>query len=447
MILVGFRTDSRDFVDILMSIPGSVKQAASTVAAGMVKFYTGGVDGQIISQMPGILPGPYYWWEAGAMMGSLIDYWYYTGDEKYNSMVSDAMQFQVGDEDNYEPTNQTKSLGNDDQAFWALAAMSAAEVKFPNPPEDKPQWLALAQAVFNSQANRWDTAECAGGLKWQIFPFNNGYNYRNSISNGCFFNLAARLGAYTGNQTYFDWANKMWDWCTAPTIALIDNNYMVYDGTDDQQNCTSMNHVQWSYNNGVFLLGAATMWNQTEGAVRAEWEARITGLIQTATRIFFKSGTIMFESACEPRGNCNVDQRSFKAYLARWMAATTKVAPWTHDLILPLLQSSAEAAAISCSGEDGSTCGMRWTEGAWDGQTGVGEQMSALEVIQSGLIDLVPGPVSRRTGGISKGDASAGSGGDNIFYSPITTGDRAGAGILTFIILLGLIGGTWWLVS
>ena len=90
---------------------------------------------------------------------------------------------------------------------------------------------------------------------------------------------------------------------------------------------------------------------------------------------------------------------------------------------------------------------MRWTENAWDGQTGVGEQMSALEVIQSGLIDLVPGPVSRATGGISTGDASAGTGGDDIFFSPITTGDRAGAGILTFIVLLGLIGGTWWLVS
>ena len=159
-------------------------------------------------------------------------------------------------------------------------------------------------------------------------------------------------------------------------------------------------------------------------------------------------GTVMYESACEPRGNCNIDQRSFKAYLARWMAATTKVAPWTHDQIIPLLQSSASAAATSCSGgDDGTTCGMRWTTGNWDGSTGVGEQMCALEVIQSGLIDSVPGPVANGTGGISSGDPSAGTGGDNIFYSPITTGDRAGAGILTLLVLLGIIGGTWWILT
>ena len=236
----------------------SIKQAASTIAYGMMTEYTGNQTGQI----PGLLPGPYYWWEAGAMFGSLIDYWYYTGDETYNDVTQQAMLFQVGPDDNYMPPNQSKSLGNDDQAFWGIAAMSAAEVRFPNPPKHQPQWLALAQAVFNSQAARWNTEACNGGLKWQIYAFNNGYTYRNSISNGCFFNLAARLGAYTGNKTYFEWADKTWDWCTNPTIGLINDHYQVFDGTNDLKNCTGTNLEQWSYNSGVFLLGAATMWNQ-----------------------------------------------------------------------------------------------------------------------------------------------------------------------------------------
>lgn len=134
----------------------------------MMNYYSGNQSGQI----PGLLPGPYYWWEAGAMFGSLIDYWYYTGDTTYNNVTTQAMLFQVGPDDNYMPPNQSKSLGNDDQAFWGMAAMTAAEVKFPDPPEDQPQWLALAQAVFNSQAPRWDTDTCGGGLKWQIFTFN-----------------------------------------------------------------------------------------------------------------------------------------------------------------------------------------------------------------------------------------------------------------------------------
>jgi mannan endo-1,6-alpha-mannosidase len=61
------------------------------------------------------------------------------------------MLFQVGDNADYMPANQTHSEGNDDQAFWGLAAMAAAEMNFPNPPPKSPQWLALAQAVFNEQ--------------------------------------------------------------------------------------------------------------------------------------------------------------------------------------------------------------------------------------------------------------------------------------------------------
>jgi len=216
--------------------------------------------GNTTGNTPGLLPGPYYWWEAGAMFGSLIDYWYYTGDTTYNDVVSQAILFQVGPTNDFMPPNQTKSEGNDDQGFWGMAAMSAAEQKFPNPSPSDPQWLALAQGVFNSQAARWDNTSCGGGLKWQIFAFNNGYNYKNSISNGAFFNLAARLGYYTQNQTYFHWANQMYDW--VDSVGLVGSGYQVYDGTNDDLNCSQLNHIQWSYNSGVYLLGAAVMWNQ-----------------------------------------------------------------------------------------------------------------------------------------------------------------------------------------
>lgn len=151
-----------------------------------------------------------------------------------------------------------------------------------------------------------------------------------------------------------------------------------------------------------------------------------------------------YEVACEPNNNCNVDQLSFKAYLSRWMAATTKVAPWTSDQILPLLASSAQAAAQSCSGgNDGNVCGTKWTQAGWDGTFGVGQQMSALEVIQSNLIKKVAGPVSNSTGGTSKGNPSAGTG-TTVHVEPphaITTGDKAGAGVLTAVVIVSLLGG------
>ena len=221
----------------------------------MMKYYTGNNTGDT----PGNLPSPYYWWEAGAMFGIMVDYWYYTGDTTYNDVVEQGLISQIGTDNNYMPTNQTKTEGNDDQGFWAMAAMSAAEEKFQNPPSTQPGWLALAQAVFNLYAERWDTTTCGGGLKWQIFSFNSGYDYKNSIANGCFFNLGARLAKYTGNQTYADWAGKVWDW--EVSVGLLGPAYQVYDGTTDTANCTSVDHIQWSYNAGIYLFGAAVMYN------------------------------------------------------------------------------------------------------------------------------------------------------------------------------------------
>lgn len=189
---------------------------------------------------------------------------------------------------------------------------------------------------------------------------------------------------------------------------------------------------------------------QTTGDEQAKWKTRLDGFIEGARQIFFLNN-IMYEVACEPSGNCNIDQQSFKAYLSRWMAASTKVAPYTHDTIIPLLQTSAEAAARTCvGGDNGMMCSSKWTDGAFVGPVGVGQQMNALEVIQSNLIDTVQGPLGNKTGATSIGDPSAGTGGDTDPVAPpsaITTADRAGAGILTCLVLVGLVGGGWWMIA
>jgi mannan endo-1,6-alpha-mannosidase len=193
------------------------------------------------------------------MFMTMIDYWSRTGDSSYNDLITQALLFQASDNRDYMPVNQTKDEGNDDQGFWAMAAMLAAETNFQNPPPDQPQWLALAQAVFNEMATRWDTSSCGGGLRWQIFQFNNGFTYKNSIANGCFFNLGARLARYTGNDTYAQWAERIWDWEAA--TGLIDTSYNVFDGASVTDNCTGTTRLQWTYNSGIFLHGAANMFN------------------------------------------------------------------------------------------------------------------------------------------------------------------------------------------
>jgi len=69
----------------------------------------------------------------------------------------------------------------------------------------------------------------------------------------------------------------------------------------------------------------------------------------------------MYEQECEAAGNCDTDQQSFKAYLARWIAAAIVKAPFTYDSLKPILEASATAAAATCTGgTNGTSCGMKW---------------------------------------------------------------------------------------
>ncbi|KAI1389302.1 glycoside hydrolase family 76 protein [Hypoxylon trugodes] len=421
----------------------SIKAAAKEVAYDLMKYYHGNESGQI----PGVLPGPppagdYYWWQGGALWGTMMDYWHYTGDETYNDVTFEAMQFQVGENKDYEPTNWTLSLGNDDQSFWGMSAMLGAEINFRDPPEGKPGWLYLAQAVWNTQAapDRHDDT-CGGGLRWQIFPGNNGYDYKNTIANGCFFNMGARLARYTHNDTYAQWAIKTWDWIM--DMHYIDDKWNVYDGGHIPANCTDINKQQYSYNAAVLLLGAAYMYDYSNQS--KEWEDRVNGLLDGMERVFFINGTL-YEPSCEG-GICKADMLSYKGYVHRWLAAATQVAPFCKDRVLKLLRSSAEAAVKQCTGGDnGRQCGFHWTTRVYDGQTGAGQQMDVLGALCSLLTANAKAPVTNSTGGTSVGDPNAGSRTTSLpENAEITTGDRAGAGILTAFILATTIGGAVWM--
>ncbi|KAK4240993.1 glycoside hydrolase [Achaetomium macrosporum] len=422
-----------------------IKQTAADIAWDLLQYYHGNETGQT----PGILPGPppagdYYWWEGGAMWGTLIDYWKLTGDDSYNDLIMQAMLWQVGPNKDYMPPNYTASLGNDDQGFWGMAAISAAENGFPNPPSDQPQWLALAQAVFNTMANpdRHDNT-CGGGLRWQIPVVNNGYNYKNSIANGVFFNIGARLARYTGNTTYADWAEKTWSWVRG--VGLMDDNYNIYDGGHVEYNCTDINKAQFSYNNAVYLLGAAHMYNYTNGS--DVWRGRLEGLVNATINTFFPDN-VAYEIACEEHMSCTTDMLSFKGYLHRWMAQATTIAPFIKEQVLTVLSTSTAAAVATCTGEsNGRTCGFKWSTKTYDGSHGAGQQMNVLGAVSSLLIDTVPPPYTNNTGGTSKGDYNAGTHSDtfNSKPSPPTAGDKAGASILTILILVSAMGTFGWM--
>ncbi|KAJ0118825.1 glycoside hydrolase family 76 protein [Diaporthe amygdali] len=443
-------------LDVDLTSADSIKSAAKAIAENLMSYYKGDQPGQI----PGILPGPppggdYYWWQGGALWGAMIDYWRQTGDTTWNDAIQQALLFQS--EFSYMPKNWSISLGNDDQGFWGMSVLLAAENKFPDPPPDELQWLALAQAVFNTQAgaDRHDK-ECGGGLRWQIPPSNRGYDYKNSIANGIFFNLGARLARYTNNATYYDWAVKTWDWETG--VGLMDEAYNIYDGGHVQVNCTNIDRAQFSYNAAVFLQGAAFMYDHTNQSDL--WRGRVQGLVNQTINIFFHDGPAV-ERSCETpeKVGCTTDMKSFKGYLHRWMANTAQLAPFVHDQIMETLRNSTAAAIKSCTdgvdngnGVSTATCGFRWTTGEYDGDTGAGQQMNVLGALTSLLVDLqrdeISGPVTNSTGGTSVGDPNAGEEPDYMKPAPPPEAkDKAGAAIITSLMLIAMLGVLGWMNS
>ncbi|KKK18355.1 endo mannanase, GH76 family [Aspergillus ochraceoroseus] len=433
-----------DIGDQGTSSSGSIKNAARTVAYNMMSYYHGNESGQI----PGKLPGT--WWEGGAMFMTLIQYWYWTGDTSYNDVTAQGMLWQKGHDD-YFPSNDSNYLGNDDQVFWGLAAMTAAELKFPEQ-DDQPSWLSLAQGVFNTQVPRWDTTTCKGGLRWQIWPYLAGYTTKNAISNGGLFQLAARLGRYTQNETYIQWAEKIWDWsATTPLLKLTE--WTIADTTSIEAQCQDHGDIQWTYNYGTYLSGAAYMYNLTNG--HEKWKSAIDGYLRTTFSKFFPAeygGQVMSEISCEPTMNCDRNQDCFKGFLSSWLTFIATIVPYTSSEIMPKIQQSALAAARQCVGGDsGSQCGRRWHQNTWDGSTSLESDMSALSVISSTMIAFHQGaePLTSHSGGTSKSNPTAGTGthkGTPNQPKPITTGDRAGASILTILFLGTWISGVAWMI-
>lgn len=432
----------------------SVKTNTANLVYDMMTYYKGNLTGQT----PGILPGPcqsvecYYWWQAGAMWSLLINYRQVTGDDSYHDTVIQALKHQIGPDANYNPPNQSKNMGVDDQDFWGFAAMEAAEAGIPDEPSF-PSWLALAQAVWNFQYTLWDAATCGGGFRWQVYSFNGGYNLKNTISNGGFFQLSARLARYTGNMTYAEWADKTYDWMEQSLLfdEQADGYLYIWDNTDAELGCTEVEHFVWSYNYGVNLMGAAMMWNLTEDA---KWKTRIDTIIKGAHYLFFPEkygGSTMTEMLCEEPSNCNNDQSSFKAYLSRWMGVTALLAPWTYDVIMPKLRVSAMGAAGQCIGGNGRECGRRWYTTVWDGTKGVGQQMCALAAILTTQLTPAMAPLTLSNGGNSASNPNAGLSAphnpeEELARNPITTADRAGAAILTIMVIALVIGSAIWLV-
>ncbi|KAH6647184.1 glycoside hydrolase [Truncatella angustata] len=388
-------------LDLNTSDTASIKDTAAEIAKVLYLYHNAESTAGDFNQ-----PQPWFWWLSGNGWNGLLDYTVYTGDTTYQADFLVAIAENIGDNRDFVPESQYGWEANDDQAYWVYNALTALEYGFePLPCDEKAadgtclnSWLALSTNAFNLFASRYeaDSGTCNGGLKWQYRTTESGYYYKNSVTNAGFFQTAARLARYTGNQTFADWATKVWDWSSG--VGFVTADFHVFDGAGDKDgaNCTGINQDQWSYNIASYLHGAAHMYAYSEDGsdAKALWESRVQGLVSAAKITFFGPTTdapdVMYEQKCELSKGCTTDQTSFKSSLSRWLGKTAVLVPSVSDTIFELLEASAKGAAASCTGYSNSTCGSQWYTGSFNSQSDFGVELSALEIVQSLLVKSAP---------------------------------------------------------
>ncbi|KAJ5610694.1 hypothetical protein N7510_007413 [Penicillium lagena] len=442
-------------IEIDITNEQSVKDAASTAMWGAMSYYQGNISGNI----PGNIPSK--WYEGAVLFLSTINYWYFTNDTTYNDVTKVGLDFQ-GEPGDYMPPNWTQWIGNDDQFFWGCAAMTAAELNFPE--YGQWSWLSLAQGVFNDQTAKpnpsntgWDPTSCGGGVHWQKFEEQGGFYVKNSIANGGLFQLSARLYRYTNNPFYANWAQKIWDWSVGHLI--VNGTFEVWDTVSiDKDDCHFPGRTPWTYNYASYLLGAAYMYAQTTGADQERWLNIVYGLTNKTLDTFFlkKNGYVLEEISCDPWPTQCFDSNSilFKGPSVLWLGWTAILVPQVYDTIMPKLQVTAQGAAASCTGPTTpELCGCSWYQKKLDPRLGLEPMMSASNIFTINLLSFdtqrqKQGPLTSSTGGTSKGNFNAGknSGSQNSTPpAPITTADRAGAGVLTAVFLSIWLGVVVWM--
>ncbi|GAA1832766.1 glycoside hydrolase family 76 protein [Agromyces salentinus] len=143
--------------------------------------------------------------------------------------------------------------------------------------------LARAEEIFALVVSGWDTDPThpnPGGVFWTQAPWSSD---RNTVSNMPGAQLGLRLHQITGEQSYLDWALKMYDW-TNENLQRPDGLY-----SDHVDLAGVIEPTVWSYNQGV-PVGVNVLLSQVTGERRYLDEAK--RIAEAAYRYYVTEGRL-----------------------------------------------------------------------------------------------------------------------------------------------------------
>lgn len=219
------------------------------------------------------------WHESGEYWNIFLDYRKFSGDTTYDGLVQSNMytasfkaegDFLGGSARTLQETLYGK--WNDDIAWWALAAVTGAEIFGKDAPivngkTGQPSWFAVANTTYYQMIDKTDQMDsnCGGGIYWardRKSARESQRNYKSTISNVQAMQLAARLSLLSPSNlsAYKSIFDSLYKWLK--TIGIITPTYTIYDGiTATAINCpfSLMDTNEFSYQFGVLAEALVAM--------------------------------------------------------------------------------------------------------------------------------------------------------------------------------------------
>src|SRR5690606_11076236 len=174
-----------------------------------------------------------YWPNAHAM-DELIDAYIRTKDEKYKDYFNkwyEGIKVKNG--------NTYYNVFYDDMEWNALTMLRLYQVT------NEEKYLNTVKELWTDIAGGWNTDYAAGGVAWKKDML---YS-KNACSNGPASILAARLYNITQDESYKEWAERIYDW--QKNTLYERSTGAVYDNINGETNVIGT--FALTYNQGTFL--------------------------------------------------------------------------------------------------------------------------------------------------------------------------------------------------
>ncbi len=186
-----------------------------------------------------------YWWMAHAL-DCLVD-----GYNRVPGRTKNTYSIKMNALYDGIPNNNTSGAGSwwnsfyDDMEWMGIAALRAYQAT------NAQKWLDVSTYLYGYIKDGWTDVN-GGGVMWE----KNHPNSKNACSNGPAMILAARLYKQLGDDSYLNFAEKIYDWMS---VNLVDERGSVWDGYGNTQES-----MTFTYNLGTWLGGCLELYTITK---------------------------------------------------------------------------------------------------------------------------------------------------------------------------------------